>query len=281
MVVYKKYGETFKSLRKQRGFKLTSFEHLGISPAALCKFEKGVSLIKFDRLILALEELSITLSEYEKCLNDYELDGHELLIQKLIIAIITEDFKKIVEVYSKAKEIREQYLALAIKSVYSTLTQEEKEELVEYFERIKFWRYTDLYTFYLSLSWLELSEISFIIEGLFTVNTEVFNSLEHRNRVTLILCYTVMRYISKGYVSKAEILLSKVLCENYKHTMFTKNVVNFVKGFWESEFGKKEQGIQLMKGALNNFDSLSFPGMSNYYRRLYNKYSISSYDLSL
>lgn len=279
MVVYKKYGETFKKLRKQRGFKLTSFEHLGVSSAALCKFEKGISLLKFDKLILVLEELSITLSEYEKCLNDYSLDIHELLIQELIIAIITEDFKKIVEAYSKAKEIKEQYLALAIKSAYSILTQEEKEELVDYFERIKFWRYTDLYTFYLSLSWLELSEISFVIEGFFTVNKEVFNSLEHRNRVTLILCYAIMVYISKGYAIKAEILLSKILCENYKHTMFTKNVVNFVKGFWESEFEKKEQGIQLMKAALNNFDSLSFSGMSNYYRRLYKKYSISSYDL--
>ena len=275
MVVYKKYGETFKKLRKQRGFKLTSFEHLGISSAALCKFEKGNSLLKFDRLILALEELSITLSEYEKCLNDYELDDHELLIQKLIMATVKGDLKEVSELYNEATVIREQYLALAVKGVYSNLTQEEKEELVDYFERIKFWRYTDLYTFYLSLSWLELSEISFVIEGFFTANTEVFNSLEHRNRVTHIICYAVMIFISKGYVTKSEFLLSKVLCENYKHTMFTKNAVNFVKGFWESEFGKKEQGIQSMKDALNNFELLSIPGISSYYKRLYEKYSNS------
>ena len=28
MAVYKRYGETFRKLRKQRGFKLTSFEDL-------------------------------------------------------------------------------------------------------------------------------------------------------------------------------------------------------------------------------------------------------------
>lgn len=275
MVVYKKYGEVFKKLRNQRGFKLTSFEHLGISPAALCKFERGVSLLKFDKLILALEELSITLSEYEKCLNDYNLDTHELLIQRIIISTVSKKLEQLPSLYDEALDLREKYLAIAIKGIYSTLTFEEKEMVADYLEQVVYWRYTDLYTFYLSLDWLELSQISFIIEGFFIDNTEVFNSLEHRNRVTHIICHASMIYVSKGYAGIAEHLLSYVTCKDYKHTMFTKNMVNFTRGFWQAEFGEKEKGRNVMQNALKTFDLLSFPGISDYYRELCRKYSLS------
>lgn len=275
MVVYKKYGETFKELRKQRGFKLTSFEHLGVSSAALCKFERGVSLLKFDKLILVLEELSITLSDYEKCLNDYSLDTHEFLIQRVIIATVSNELYKLPDLYKEAINLKETYFAMAIKGVYLTLSFEEKDMVVDYFERIKFWRYTDLYTFYLSLDWLELSQISFIIEGFFINNTEIFNSLEHRNRVTHIICHASMIYISRGYASVSQQLLSYIMRKDYEHTMFTKNLVNFVNGFWQVEFGEKERGEKVIRESLKNFDLLSFPGISDYYKRLCRKYSRS------
>lgn len=275
MAVYKKYGQTFKSLRKQRGFKLTNFEHLGVSAAALCKFERGVSLLKFDKLVLVLEELSVTLAEYEKCLNNYSLDRHELLIQKVIIAKVSNKLDELPQAYEEAVNLKEQYLAIAIKSTYSGLTFDEREMMVDYFEQVVFWRYTDLYAFYLLLDWLEFSEITFIIEGVFITHTEVFNSLEHRNRVTHIVCRASMILISKGYAEKAQYLLSYVLQKEYKHTMFTKNMVNFVQGFWESEFGKKDKGLQVMREALRIFEILSFPGMAEYYKRLYGRYSIS------
>lgn len=271
--MFLKYGETLKKLRKQRGFKLTSFKHLGVSPSALCKFERGISLLKFDKLILVLEELSVTLAEYEKCLNNFELDEHEILIQRIIIATISENIESFPNFRKEAIKIKESYLALAIKGLYSNLTLEEKELLIDYFEQVIFWRYTDLYTLYLSLDWLELSQIFFLIEGFFNENLEVFNSLEHRNRVSHIMCRTIMICISKKEEKKSSILLQYLSAKKYKHTMFTKNLVNFVKGYWESEFGEKNNGLTLMENSLSNFDSLSFPGMSNYYKRLYRKYT--------
>lgn len=279
MAVYKKYGATFRKLRKQRGFKLTSFEDVGISSASLCKFERGISLLKFDKLVLALGELSITLSEYEKCLNNYELDSHELLIQKVIIAIVSDRVEELPDAYREAIKIREDFFALAIKGVYSDLSIDDKDALTDYLESVVFWRYTDLYTFHLCLDWMELPQIYFIIEGYFTNNLEIFNSLEHRNRVSHIICHTAMIYISKGYSEKAQHVLGYIRGKGYKHTMFTKNMMNFVIGFWESEFGTREYGVFMMKESLKTFDLLSFPGMSDYYRRLYKKYSLSINDI--
>lgn len=275
MVVYKKYGEVFKKFRKQRGFKLTSFESIGISAAALCKFERGISLLKFDKLVLALSELSITLAEYEKSLSDYDLDIHEELIREIILAGVlgNNNSETLFRLCEKAKQLRENYLALAIKGCYRPLTYEEVEILNDYFEHIAFWRYTDLYTLYLSLDKLEISQSLFLIEDFFVSHTEVFNSLEHRIRLTQVICRFSMFLISKGYMEKAHYLLDYLQSKKYEHTMFTKNIMNFVVGYWESEFGETEQGLLLMRTSLEHFDLLSFPGISEYYKKLYEMYS--------
>jgi Rgg/GadR/MutR family transcriptional activator len=273
MTVYKKYGDTLRRLRKQRGLKLTSFKHIGVSPAALCKFERGLSFLKFDKLVLVLSELSITLAEYEKCLNDYSLDIHEELIQNTILAVISDDTEELSVIYKETLKIKEQYLALGIKGLYTQLSLNEREILGEYFEEIYYWRYTDLYTLYISLDWLDVSQILFLVEDFFVSRTEVFCSLEHRIRTTHIICRTSMILISKGYLERSRYLLSYIQRKNYKHTMFTKNVMNFVEGFWETKFGNKEKGSLMIKASLNNFDLLSFSGISDYYIRLYEKYS--------
>lgn len=272
MVVYKKYGETFKNLRKQRGFKLTSFKHVGVSPASLCKFERGISLLKFDKLLLVLSELSITLAEYEKCLCNYDLDTHEELMQRTIISILSNDMQELIRVCEEANTLKEEGLALAIKGVYTQLTVKEKEFLSEYFERIIFWRYTDLYALYLSLDLLEVPQLVFLIEDFFASHREVFNSLEHRIRTTHVVCRATIFLISKGYKERSYQLLSYLQEKDYKHTMFTKNLNNFVNGVWEIKFGKNEKGVLLVTTSLDNFDLLSFPGMSKYYVRLYEKY---------
>jgi hypothetical protein len=43
--------------------------------------------------------------------------------------------------------------------------------------------------------------------------------------------------------------------------MFTKNVTNFVKGFWETKFGDKKKRALTIEFSLKNFDLLSFSGV--------------------
>lgn len=84
-----------------------------MSPAALSKFENGNSLLKFDKLILILEELSVTLSEYEKCLNNYDLDKYELLIQKMIIATVDDNLSEYPLLYEEAIELKKTVLGFS------------------------------------------------------------------------------------------------------------------------------------------------------------------------
>ena len=56
---YKRYGEIFKKLREQKNFSLSHFSEIGISKASLSRFELGQTMISFERLDSALQEMNV------------------------------------------------------------------------------------------------------------------------------------------------------------------------------------------------------------------------------
>lgn len=271
MAIYKKYGETFKKLRLQKNLKLSSFSYLGISPAALCKFENGKSMLKFDKLCLALSELSVTLSEYEKCLNRYDLAHHEQYIQVVGIARMENNIPKLQSCYKDAQDIEEKMFALGIKSLYASLTVEEVDELSSYFEGIILWRYIDLYTLDLTLNQLRPRQLIYLLEGFFLDSEQSYalNSLEHRTRFTHVLCRAILILSFHHHKEVTEHFLKCIHPQKFLHTMFTTNLYNFTKGYWKMIFEDNEQGKKEMEGALHNFEMLSYPVVANYYKQIY------------
>ena len=276
MKICAKYGEVFKKLRKQKGFKLTSFVHVGISPAALCKFENGKSMIKFDKLNLALGELSITLAEYEKCLNGFHLDVHEHLIKKTIIIMISGDNNGLKGCYTEFMRLNERACALAVKSTYEELNSEELDWIGDYFDSLNYWRYIDLYTLYLVVDCLKVRQLAYLLEGFFISDEfhKVFNSQEHRGRFAHIVCKSVICLSYRGHEQMTKHFLDYINPQKFNHTMYTKNLYDFAKGYWCSEFENKSKGKEMMNKALERFRELSAPGVPEYYERIYKKYKI-------
>lgn len=268
-MIYKKYGETFLKLRKQKGFNLIYFEQLGISKSSLGKFERGESMLGFDKLTTALQVLSVTLGEYENLLNDFELDIHELLIQKIITTHALNQPQKMSELYQEACEIDEIYLALAIKGEYDSLTFDELGALIDYFENIKVWRDIDLSTLYLSLKHLNAKEISYILDQFLIDGHVIFNSLNYRTRFSHVAYHAVAILIAKGYKELAQHTLAHVDSHHLKQTMFINNLRKLVEGYWIAVFEDSEQGNQQMDEALKRFDDLSDYKVSQYYKRIY------------
>lgn len=277
MAIYKKYGETFKMLRLQKDLKLSSFTYLGISPAALCKFENGKSMLKFDKLCLALSELSVTLSEYEKCLNKFNLAHHEQCIQDTMIARMENDISKLTSCYEEAQALEENMFALGIKSLYEPLTIEEIDELSFYFDHINIWRYIDLYTLDLTLDKLRPRQLIYLLEDFFLESNQshTLNSLEHRTRFIHVLCRSIIILSFHRYEEITKYFLNSIHPKVFLHTMFTTNLYNFTQGYHKMIFEHKEQGEKEMEIALDNFKSLSFPGLADYYRQFLEIYGNS------
>ena len=68
-MVYKKYGEVFKKLRKQAAISLLEFEKLGISSSTVSDFERGKSMMSFEKVDICLQLIGVSLEEYENFLN--------------------------------------------------------------------------------------------------------------------------------------------------------------------------------------------------------------------
>lgn len=271
------YGKVFKKLRKQRGLKLTSFVHVGVSPATLCKFENGKSMINFESLIAALRELSVSLSEYEKFLNNFELTNHEQLIKKIVFAQVTKDIEKLQESHLELRREHEYMCALAVKNIYERLSVDEHEKIVDYFETLELWRGIDLYTLYLMVEYLKPRQISYILEGFFdcSIFLKTLTSLEYRTLFIQIVCHSVIFLSRCGYQQLTQYFLNNISPENfiYSHTMYTKNLYNFTKGYCCAQFKDQSAGEEEMRKALSIFKSLSVEGFLQYYDYFNGKYN--------
>ncbi|MCT0017752.1 Rgg/GadR/MutR family transcriptional regulator [Lactococcus lactis subsp. lactis] len=273
-MIYKRYGKIFKKLRVQKGIKLVDFEKIGISKSTLGKFERGETMIAFDKLVLSLGVLSVTLGEYEGFLNNFEADIHEVLLKKIDEARILNQSENLVELYKSAQELSEFPLALAIKNEYDPLTGNDLEGLVNYLETISLWRMIDLYTFYLVLDSLTTREISYILDQFLIDKHIIFNSENSRIRFAHVAYYrAISLLISRGNKERSHHILRYIESNDFKHNMYTNNLRNLVEGYWISEFDDYAKGLKQMKDALKIFHDLSDFDVSQYYQRMYKIFS--------
>ena len=271
-MTYKKYGKAFRTIRNQRAFKLTSFENVGISKSALSKFERGQSMLKFDKLILALNELSVTLAEYEQYLNDFQLNAHEQLLQNIAQSLYMDSKNYFPQYRIEALRLNEIQLAIALKSTYSSVTLLEIELLLEHFETLRFWRYTDFYILYLSLDFFDVKSITYIIEGILFSNHPAFESLTYRICFYLVAYRAIAILISRNRKDTAQYIFNSIDNSSYPHTMFTSNLRKLSNGLFIAKFENKNDGILQMQEAFDNIQYLHGTALSNYYRQMYTTY---------
>ena len=275
MTVDKKYGRIFKQLRKQRELKITAFQEYGISPATISKFENGKTRVSFDKFQIMLRTLSVTLGEYltfEGDLTDKNFYRHERLLDNIATAVLKGDSSEFKSCQSEAIKLQEYHLSLALKGMQSPLELDEIGTLSEYFDQIKYWRNADLFTFYLSTDQLKLRQSVYILEGFFIGKEGYVYSAEYDLSFFHIACHVISSLIKIGNPEMAQHFMRYLSARKYTHTMYTKNLLAFVEGYWIAKFQNKENGIQQLKNSLNVFKQLQDPIVFQFYERLFNKY---------
>lgn len=268
--MYSKYGLVFKTIRNQKNCTLHSFTKIGASSASICKFEKGQSMLRFDTLTTALNQLSFTLAEYELFLNNYDLDEHEYFLQLLKDTVYKR--ASISDLKEFAMSINEPILVIILNSIDSNITVKNKETILDYFENLVFWRELDLYSLYLCLNHFKPSIISYLLETFFTTNQEILKSEPHRVALALVISRAILIFISKNHKELSHHFLNYIAPNTYDHTMFTKNLYYYTHGCWDHKFNHSELGIKQIQKSLNIFEDLASKEISNYYKQLCEMY---------
>ncbi len=269
-MAYKKYGEIFRTLRKQRKFPIYHFEKLGISKATLAKFERGESMMGFDRVVIALHELGTSLEEYEQFLNNFLTNDKESIIADIEHAEIIGDKEELINLSDKAKQLNFHLLALSAKSLYKSLNHEEAEQITEYLFSINIWGLTELNIFYFTLKNFSARELQIIINSFLIEKHPLFASEKYRNCFLKVAYRASILFSSRGYLDSAKYIIDCIDNYHLEHTLFNQNLRNLTLGYWNYCFKDTKKGYQQIQVALDIFSNLEKHEIANYYQHMLN-----------
>ena len=114
-MIYKKYGQTFQQIRKQFGVSLAELSTIGIQKSTLSNFERGKSMMTFDKVILSLQYLGVSLEDFENFLNRYNSIDPLYLLDSVEEVIISNHSEKLPELLRVSEREGYKFISLAIK----------------------------------------------------------------------------------------------------------------------------------------------------------------------
>ena len=151
-------GELYKDLRIARGLKLKDVVHKNLSIAQLSRFENGLSMLSADKLLLAIEGIHMTFSEFGHALKNYEVSHFFKLtnrLSKLQSLSDIEGIQKILRTYESFEifDVYNRLNKLIIDVAIFTLdhkhyiSDDDKEFLTTYLYSIEEWTEYELVLF--------------------------------------------------------------------------------------------------------------------------------------
>lgn len=269
---YSKYGAMFKKAREQKKYSLSDFSSIGISKASLSRFERGKTTMSFERVNDALQLMEICLEEYENFLNDYSPNLSEEMLTTIYDANMLGKHYEVKELFEIAKINEFFYVGLAAKSCYEKLSDEEIDDLAEYFYSIDVWGYSDLCILYLIIHHLRKKDSFHLVRSLMDEKHVIFNSRKHNEIAMEIFCKSIFMFSRRGYQKNAEYIVKRLENNKFVNTMFLNNLYNFCYGYYIFCFKDNKKGLKKIERALENFNLIGTAELATFFQRQYDKY---------
>ena len=143
-MTYNKYGITFRKIRKQSGCTLAEFSSIGIPASTLSDFERGKTIISLDKIDSALQLIGSSLSDFDYYLNHYAPTEPNFILQEIKKSVLFKDITRLRELQSICKETNQNYIYLTIKFLLQEGSLNEKNILINYLYKTKFFFFNSL-----------------------------------------------------------------------------------------------------------------------------------------
>ncbi|CEN28130.1 MULTISPECIES: Rgg/GadR/MutR family transcriptional regulator [Pseudolactococcus] len=269
-MVYKKYGQVFRKLRKQRGLPLIYFEPLGISKAALAKFERGETMMSFERLTLALQSLDVSLEEFEHHLNHFSLSNLEAISDDIFDLSIRGEQQALSTLSQELAE--DDQLILSLTARYASYNSEFKslsssdglDHIRDFLYKIELWGYYELHILFHTVFHLESEEVIYLFNRCLIYNPHFFNIPKYRTKLLDLGYRAANVLISRGDQDGSLYLLNRIDSYQVHHTMANQNFKNLTIGFWTYRFEDAVSGRQQMTKCVERIKEIETPDMAEY-----------------
>lgn len=252
-----------------------------LSVAQLSKFERGVSDLTINKLLVILDRLNITIEEFFHAEKEFELSEFEQLIMDMkeyyiqreidkILALRDEQLKKYEERNIKFFELNAIMLSALIKDLDSDQYEEDerKAKLIDHLMEVDLWCHYEIVLFANSLP-------LFTIESLVMLTNEMINNTQyyrvigkHRTTIIQTLTNVILVLLEKGetvHSKKFHDILEELL-ETDQYLLYEKNVSKYLAGFYHYVTGDEDRGAQLMEESIHTFDILDRKQLADNFR---------------
>jgi Rgg/GadR/MutR family transcriptional activator len=266
------YGEVFAELRDQSTLSLGDFESVGVTKASLSRFENGSSLLRYDKLIAALQLLHVEEAEYSLIINDYHYDYFEVIMNRIITASDIDDKKTLEQWFKDSTKYEQRRIALASScALHGGLAKEEIDELRDRFIAITTWTYFNLQVLSLTIDQLEEDLALSIMKDFWKPSFHYRNNYRYRKIVSRAGHRLAHTLIENGKKKKARELLSNLEAFYKEEDLVAKLCQKYEQGYFEYKFFSAENGLKQMKTVLELFKEQNCLKRYSYYERFYRK----------
>lgn len=274
------YGETFRNLRKERGFTLKAVSENIISYSYLSKFENGTSDITLSNFIRLLERLNITLDEF-LYFNEAQIPSYVQFLNKLVKPYAENDISELMKYYDEEFNLYQQtnvsyhncnriMIAALIKDLDLDfiIDQTDIDFYVDYLFNCSYWSTYEVSLFGNALFLFTEESLLLLVNEVKTrLNEYKVAQRNIRDLISLIenACLILLR---KKNVEKAKEL--SVFLESHlssKH-YFEKTRKKFIDGIILIREKKVAEGMQKAQEAINIMHSIDRSFALNHQREL-------------
>lgn len=269
----KKYGETVRRVREQKGYTMQQLAEGVLSVSFLSKFERGESDISLSHINRLLEKLSLSFEEFFYLHEDVDLDQFDYFFDKADEAYVNRDLGQLAHLRKIALEKWEIHgletfrCNLVVTDVYDRIIRSEETAisddhlvfLYEYLFGIEVWGYYEL-RLYNSTMFLMSQEMVITLSKSAYEKSFRFAKLKKINKTIISILINTLTYMMGGTVPNMEqykVFLGYLeSMEIPEDDLYIRNTLLQVKGIYEIKIGNQEKGIEMVRKAISIYTDL-------------------------
>ncbi|WP_350356814.1 helix-turn-helix domain-containing protein (plasmid) [Lactococcus lactis] len=249
-MTYKKYGEVFKELRQQHNLTLEDFKKIGISKSTISQFENGKSLLSFDKLDMALQEMNVMMSAYILIINDGESEYFLDQFEEIDYARLQGDEAKLKNIYKRNLKYETKVglqIGIAAKAGYEDLDIKSLRSIEEYFEKCVFWTRFDLFLLVHTADQISNQLLLSVVERFFVDNSSyLIQRQDFKHLVSRIIFKAIMILIKTQKLDQAKYMISRFSDIIFEFDLAEKIILMFSGGCWVYSFESKKSGKRIL-----------------------------------
>lgn len=272
-------GNFIRQIRENKGFSLSQLSVDIMSDAQLSKFERNETSITYDKFLLLLDRLEVTMEEYLYLSKNSSLYSTETLIENIKEVYINKDISKLMQFrdyeLQKGEKLNAIMITALAKNIDANIELELSEltEVCDYLFTVDTWGKHEIILFGNIVICLPVEIILSYVQQLVQQRKKIYE-IKTNNKLfigTIInISFLLLNYEMFDEVSSLFDLIKREIGNN-EYLLLERNSFLFVKGLYLYKIGDRETGINNMQKAITVYKYLDCKNLSDDYEEYFSK----------